>query len=125
MNTFPGKFINIDEIPSCFCYVLLVAFCCCRLWDVHNPHSPLLDTILHHTEFTYGLSFSPFIQGRVRYTDTYSRIKLILPATINSTYPHAHMLTVQISTLSFCIHRLNVPLFSRATLWWAYLGKFT
>ena len=32
-------------------------------------NSPLVDTILHHTEFTYGISFSPLLSGQVYYDD--------------------------------------------------------
>ena len=36
-----------------------------RLWDISRPQSPLLDTITHHREFTYGLSFNALRSGQV------------------------------------------------------------
>ena len=30
-----------------------------RVWDTSQPSSPLLETVSHHTEFTFGLDISP------------------------------------------------------------------
>lgn len=36
-----------------------------RVWDVGKPVSPLVETIAHHTEFTFGLDFSSLEAGKV------------------------------------------------------------
>ena len=43
-----------------------------RMWDISQPVSPLIETITHHHEFTYGLSFSSLIPGRVSIVTIYS-----------------------------------------------------
>lgn len=36
-----------------------------RLWDIGQPVTPLVETIAHHSEFTFGLDFSPLAPGKV------------------------------------------------------------
>ena len=44
----------------------------CRLWDVGQPVTPLVETIAHHSEFTFGLDFSPLAPGKVSPFSSYT-----------------------------------------------------
>lgn len=37
-----------------------------RVWDIHRPVSPLVETVAHHSEFTFGLDLSALEAGKVR-----------------------------------------------------------
>ena len=39
--------------------------CPCRLWDIGRPIVPLVETVSHHSEFTFGLDFSTLAPGKV------------------------------------------------------------
>ena len=36
-----------------------------RIWDIGSPMAPLLETIQHHSEFTFGLDLSSLEAGKV------------------------------------------------------------
>ena len=74
-----GSYTQWPELELLFCFLSVThTFIAHRLWDVSRTLSPLIDTIAHHREFTYGLSFNPLVQGRVSYYNNGNWIHLIL-----------------------------------------------
>ena len=57
MTSFPMRSKVTDESGSCTCPY--------RLWDIGHPVVPLVETVSHHSEFTFGLDFSTLAPGKV------------------------------------------------------------